>query len=676
MPQMLINNFTRGQLDHDLNGRFDMPFYANGFEVCRNFVSNYKGNIKFRTGLAMISAIRGNAPAVLHEFKFNTSQAYLLEFTEGYLRFYTYDAQGNFGYVVDGGGNIVELNTGITLSQAQTIKTAQNADVMYIVAKGINPKKLKRTSANTFTIENVVPTGLDFSTAGYPQAVAFYSARLWYGGFDKEPLKIYGSKSTDYDNFTIPASPKDEDPLKLTLSDITDPITWIDGGNKNLYVGNSEGATVVNGGTDGQPITSTAVEGHLANHEGSYSCMPVHKDSQVFYVSNDQRVVYMFDYDLMTEKFKAADLNWLSQEITKDKIKRLAYKKDGNYNMYALTEAGQLLVLLYNSDESINGWFEQETNGEIVDICTVTRPDGKSDLFCVTLRSGSYYLERLSDEIEFSKFYDTVYFASDTEKEFYNRLIAEELKDCVYLDAAQIYESKQNVSISYTPSNDTEGVITAANNVFNSAHVGHNIVYKTKTGKEYGYFEITAFVSATEVNVKLLSESYYPDTWDEWYISFDSISGLTPFAGQTVSVVADGGYYGDVEVDNSGNLAIDRQATVICLGIPYTGILKTFNLGMYAEGMNYQTVGKRISEFVLRFVNSCGVKIGTDLSAMQDVQYFVPQGFMDLPPLPMDGDEKRSVGDDNYNWKEIFVVQDKPLPMNLTVIQYNIDFGR
>jgi hypothetical protein len=61
---------------------------------------------------------------------------------------------------------------------------------------------------------------------------------------------------------------------------------------------------------------------------------------------------------------------------------------------------------------------------------------------------------------------------------------------------------------------------------------------------------------------------------------------------------------------------------------------------------------------------------------MQDVQYFVPQGFMDLPPLPMDGDEKRSVGDDNYNWKEIFVVQDKPLPMNLTVIQYNIDFGR
>lgn len=26
MAELVINNFTRGQLDHDLNGRFDLPF--------------------------------------------------------------------------------------------------------------------------------------------------------------------------------------------------------------------------------------------------------------------------------------------------------------------------------------------------------------------------------------------------------------------------------------------------------------------------------------------------------------------------------------------------------------------------------------------------------------------------------------------------------------------------
>lgn len=86
---------------HDLNGRFDLPFYFNGFEIIRNFLSNYKGNVKYRPGFEFISKIRDNQEAVLMEFRFNTEQAYLLEFTEGKLRFYTYDGNGNFGYVVD-----------------------------------------------------------------------------------------------------------------------------------------------------------------------------------------------------------------------------------------------------------------------------------------------------------------------------------------------------------------------------------------------------------------------------------------------------------------------------------------------------------------------------------------------------------------------------------------------
>lgn len=673
MPQMLINNFTRGQLDHDLNGRFDMPFYANGFEVCHNFISNYKGNIKYRTGLEMKSAIRGNKPAVLMEFKFNTSQAYLLEFSDGYLRFYTYDADGNFGYVVDNNDDIIELSTGISYEQALTIKTAQNADVMYIVAQGMNPKKLKRTSANSFTIENVVPTGLDFSTTGYPRAVAFYSSRLWYAGFSEKPLSVYGSKTIDYDYFTIPSSGiKEEDALQLTLSDITDPITWIDGGRNNLYVGNGEGITVVNGGVDGAPITSTAVSGRLANKEGSYSCQPVHKDSQVFYVSNDQRIVYKFDYDLMTEKFTSTDLNWLSQEITRGKIKRMVYKRDGSYNLWLLTEEGQLLTLLYNTDESIQGWFKQETNGFIMDICTATRPDGKSDLFVCAKRGNNYYLERLADEVEFAKFYETPYYREDVNKEYYNRLIAEQLKKCVYLDAAQTYSAMQTIAISY----DGESTMTAEEDVFINQYVGHVIVIATETGKDYGYFRIENVVSPTEATVTMISPSCYPNSWNSWYVSFNQINGLSEFAGGVVSVVADGGYYGDVEVDALGNLILDREVTVITLGLPYTGMLKTFNLGMFAEGYNYQTLAKRISEFILRFVNSCGVKVGTELDALQEVQYFAPQGFMDLPPLPMDGDEKRPVGDDNATYKNIFVVQDKPLPMNLTVIQYNIVFGR
>lgn len=813
MAELVINNFTRGQLDHDLNGRFDLPFYFNGFEIIRNFLSNYKGNVKYRPGFEFISKIRDNQEAVLMEFRFNTEQAYLLEFTEGKLRFYTYDGNGNFGYVVDtipankvpalssnsqdgfvvsdsrgnsncytvfngdnkapigdwktywlqlkypnnkilkeykikansvftteypsawamqasadgqawttidsrsgqkfssgqersytvnndvpylyyrikfsagvtsnGNGEmqkltlltvdenppIIELDTGITLQQAMKLQKAQNADVMYLTMDGINPKKLKRTSAASFTIENALPTGIDFEELGYPAAVTFYSGRLWYAGFSKKPLSVYGSKTTEYDNFEIPSSPKDEDALKLTLADITDPIEWLVGGKQNLCAGNPEGISMINGGGYDVPITATEVNADLANREGASSATPALKDSQIFYISNDKRKVYMLDYDLMTEKYISTDLNWLAKDVTRARMKAIYAKRDDNNMLYTLLENGQLLGLLYNSRENINGWFPTETAGTVKSMATVTRPDGKDDLFICVERSGVHYLEKMSAEAEFSKFYESPHFLTDARKEYYNRIIAEELKQCNYLDCSTRFSALLNIGISVG-----ENIVTAAADVFEAAHFGHYIVYKTDTGKEYGYFRIEEVLSPTQARVSMLSDGFYPESWSSWYISFNEIGGLTDFEGQTVSVVADGGYLGEFAVAD-GKISFDREMTSCIVGLPYRGILKSFNLGMVVNGRNLQTSKKRIAEFVLRFVHSAGAKIGTDLNDMQDVQYFNLGGFMDLPPLLMDGDVRRNVPDEFDGEKYIFLMQDIPLPMNLTMIQYNMEFS-
>jgi hypothetical protein len=225
MAEIVINNFTRGKLDHDLNGRFDLPFYQNGFEVCRNFYSNYKGNIKFRPGFEFVSQTRGTHKARLIEFRFNTDQTYLMEFVSGYIRFYTYDANGKFGYVLDNNNEILEIGSGYTDATVATLNFAQNGDVMYLVTTEELPKKLTRTSANSFSLVTANLSGVDTTNDGYPGSVCFYSGRLWLGGFSKKPQKIIASKVADYENFTIPPSDiKDDDPLALTLSEITDPI--------------------------------------------------------------------------------------------------------------------------------------------------------------------------------------------------------------------------------------------------------------------------------------------------------------------------------------------------------------------------------------------------------------------------------------------------------------------
>lgn len=669
MTSLVLNNFVRGKLDKDLNGRFDLPIFSNGFPQIRNWICNYKGNLKYRTGFEYVGETRNNNPAKLVQFRFNTDQTYLLEMTDNYMRFYTYDANGNFGYVDDGLGNILELNTSIPYTSAVKIQTAQNADVMYMVEKDIPPQKLTRVSATSFTMTAATMTGADLVNNGYPNSVSFYKGRLWIGGFKKKVTTLKASKVADYENFTVPSSPKDDDPLSFTLSDIADPISWIYGGKRNLIVGNPQGICVVNGGTVDEPITSTAVNADLANKEGASLCIPTEKDSQMIYVGLDEKKAYSFDYDLVTESFVSSNLNLLSNEL--DNIEEIYFKRDDNNIIYGRTSNGQMIGLLYNKSENIYGWFPIRTNGNVISACTITRPDGKDDLIICVLRNGIYYIEKLADEVEFTDYYSTDY-KNDVNKEKFYRLQMEELKKCSYLDSFERFQNLHNETITLSGTTLT----TTTSNTFNSNMVGHRIVYKTKTGAEYGSMLVTSYTSDTEVEVQVLTNEVTPLTYDSWYVTFNTITGISDLNGETQGVVADGGYVGEFVVQN-GEIALDREYTSVVLGYKYEGFAKSFNLGVWSEGTNYQTVKKRISQFVIRFVDSAGFTIGTNLDNMQDVQQFNPQGFYDTTPLLMNSDEFiYGYNDSHSKEKYIYLIQDKPLPCNITMVEYKINFER
>lgn len=669
MTSLIFNNFVRGKLDKDLNGRFDLPIFSNGFPYLRNWICNYKGNLKYRTGFEYLGETRGNLPAKLVEFRFNTEQTYLLEMTENYMRFYTYDANGNFGYVDDGLGNVLELNTNIPYSSAVKIQKAQNADVMYMAESNIPPQKLTRTSATAFNMTAATFNGADIANIGNPNSIAFYKGRLWIGGFSKKVTTIKASKVADYEEFTIPSSPKDDDALSFTLSDIADPISWIYGGKRNLIVGNPQGISVVNGGTVDEPITSTSVNADLANKEGCSIGTPTEKDSQMLYVGLDKKKAYAFDYDLVTESFVSSSLNLLANDI--QKLEEIYYKRDDNNLVYGRTADGQMIGLLYNKAENIYGWFPIETNGKVVSVCTITRPDGKDDLIICVLRNGHYYIEKLADEVDFTDFYSTDYL-NDENKEKYYRLQMEELKKCAYLDNFVKYENLHSESVTLNGNTLTAN----SGNPFSAGMVGHRIVWKTKTGAEFGSMLVTGFTSDTEIQVQVLTNYVSPHTYNSWYVTFNTVIDLDDAEGETQGVVADGGYVGDYVVTN-GQIALDREYTSVIVGYRYEGFAKSFNLGVWDSGVNYQTVKKRISQFIIRFVDSAGFTIGTNLDNMQDVQQFNPQGFYDTTPLLMNSDEYiYGYNDDHNKEKYIYLIQNKPLPCNITMVEYKINFER
>jgi len=675
-----VNNFISGQIDRDLKGRFDLPLQQNGLELMKNFYSTLKGTVKYRTGFRFVDEI---GYAAMYEFKFNEAQCYLLIMNITHIEFWSYLEDGTFVQVLDGSNNPLKV-THPWGTEIFNLDYAQNGDVMYFTHnKGSYPEhKLTRTAANAFNLAAATYTGGNLGNPatsgkhGYPRTIKFYESRLQRGGATNKPTFLYGSKGgSSYDDITIGTGTNDG--YQFDLAEAISPILWLESGQNSLLAGTQEGVLTINGGNVDTAITPTNITAKLPCRDGVSAVRPISKDEFVLYVSQNQRAIYAFQYDVLYELFKAANLTKASRDLTKGKITKLAYR-DGDTDNYVYAKCGQnLLGILFSNDENANAWGLIDTKGEFVDICSVTRPDGNKDFFANIKRSVNgvdrYYLEKLTDYADFSRFED---FITDVDIEdtdlnkltqkqediyAYYRKIADELRNCCHLDSSIVYDGLETTTLTFDDSAET---LTSSAAIFQSGDVGRRIQFRSITGREYGLFEILEVTSSTVVKVEVI-ESPSITTCSQWYLSATEFEGLDHLEGETVSVVGNGGYIGDFVVSggkiNISTANVNKVGTAI-IGLKYKGFLKSCNLGLMLQGSQTLTTPKNLYKMVLRLIFSAGGKFGDDMYDLQEIQKFNPDGLYNIPPLPMDKDVEISYSGSYDNEKHYYIVQDSPLP--------------
>lgn len=682
-----INNFARGKADHDLGGRFDLPIFGSSADVLENFFSNFKGNAIFRTGLELIYEWE---ECYLIEFKFNTAQSYIVALGDEKARFLTYDTNNNIGWVESAPSTPLEIATPYDLTDAKRIaskKNPQNGDVMYIFDKEFAPRKLTRVSATSFTLATYVRTADPFDdpasgSIGWPDCGAFYNGFLYCAAPTLKPTSIYRTQAASYDDFTTGTD--DDDGFSFTVADLTEPILWLIGGNNSLVGGSSQAVISVHGDNVGDPITPTTVSVTITNIDGTNGSGPIRKDNLLFYVDSTERRLNYFSYDSISESFQSEDGNFVSYDITVGKISKPVYIKDRNDLIYLLNASGKVETLNFNLKEKVVGWGDLFTSddGEIIDIQRLSDNNGNINLFAVVSRDTGFFIERMANFVEFPL--PHVCFTGAANKSAdaasYQRLISELLKDCNFLDNSTKWSNLYTSTITY---DSGAGTIESDASDFSSADVGNRIVYKTVTGREIGYFEITGYVSGTVVEVTDLTEDGPSATsYSSWYKTASEFTGLTQYANESISVVADGGYLGEFDVDGTGAVDLiddsgnNIEVTVAYFGRIYEGLLKTFNLGFQAEGINTQITMKQIVRVWVRCFFSAGGLIGANLYDMEDIQEFSSQGAYDLPTLPIDGLSRTITIQDSLNREKALIIkQDKPLPLWILAVFLEVEYG-
>jgi hypothetical protein len=590
---------------------------------------------------------------------------------------------------------VFELATPYLVADLPTLKTAQNADTMYVVHPSYPPRKLTRSGHSSWALFTYTRAADPFNAVDkYPSCVGFYEGRLAFGGTNNNPETLLLSRGPDnagnprYDDFQTGTN--DDDAVIFTLApanDKVDKIYWLSGNNQFLSVGTFGGITKVTGGTDDAPITPTGIQTKPIDAYGCANTTPISSGSVTIYIQRGNLIIRSFEYDSLAESFISVDRNLVSDHMTLSGVIQIAFQTGRPDILWCVKNNGELIGLTFKSREDVSGWHRHSFGGsdaKVISIGTIPQVGNHDRVWLAVERKVNgvvrRYIEYLTDaqtppvEID--------YFSSLPEwpgnRLIYRNELYESQKHFIHLDSSLTLDGGSralNLGASLTPGATTGSsvIFIASTAIFNAGDVGNELWGKYTNLSGGGRARITTFVSSTEVVCEIVVDFASTATIfaGDWYVTFRRVSGLHHLEGETVGVVTDGGVHVDSLVTN-GQILLDQETSVVHIGFRYVGIVKTMNLETGGSIGPGQTKVKNIINLGLRFHSTLGAFFGTDLENMHQIQFRRTDHLMGRPPPLFSGVKYETYFDQWTREKHLILVQIEPLPCTLQLLDiYN-----
>ena len=157
----LIANFNAGEWSPELSGRSDLAKYPNSAKLLRNFIATVPGPLVRRGGTRYVAAVKDSADRCwLVRFEYSATQAWILEFGDLYVRFYTLH-----GVVESSPGvpyEIVSPYAAADLTNSDgsfALSIVQSGDVLYIASqtRTYAPRTLTRVANTNWVFATYAP---------------------------------------------------------------------------------------------------------------------------------------------------------------------------------------------------------------------------------------------------------------------------------------------------------------------------------------------------------------------------------------------------------------------------------------------------------------------------------------------------------------------------------------
>ncbi len=540
--------------------------------------------------------------------------------------------------------------------------------------------RIDGTNYTAFTSGGTVEKYTAFS---YPSKITFFEQRLIYGASDAFPQSIWGSQGGEYDNFISGTGATDA--FKYTLaSGQANRIRWIAATENFLAIGTAGAEFKAEGGGSNEAITPTNISIKPPSFYGSADIKPIRLDSHILYIQRDSITTRTFEFDAIQDGFTSINRNLTADTILEGRYglpsgaKQVAYQAGSPSINWVVRNDGVMVGLTFEPREQVNGWHRHVSGGvyemgklrrpEYGSVATISQEKAADAVYMTVKRTIDgqtvRYVEYFADQPNIPRFNDYYTGDKETDKERYLQDLWEAQKRLWFVDSGLALDGTVDETLTLSDTEVGLGVIaTAGDSVFSASMVGREI-----WGKEGGRAEITAYTSPTVVTVKIKKAFLDTDFFaGDWYLTFSLISGLEHLEGQMVVALVDGGVVENLEVED-GMVQLVNQASYVIIGLPYLGIFQGMDIEGGGDNGPGVTKQKSISQVGVRFMNTLGCLVGTDLYKLDRVTFRTTANLTSRPPPLFSGVKMVNVRDSWDAEKYIYCVQDKPLPCNIQTL--------
>jgi len=663
MPRttLALTSFVSGEFSPKMEGRTDFEKYSSGAKTLENFLVHPQGAATRRVGTQFIGEVKSSAAKTrLIPFEFSTTQTYVLEFGNNYIRFFKDKGQ------ILSGGSPYEISSPYLTAELFDIKWAQSADVMYICHPNHQVMKLSRTGHTSWSLAEV-----DFTDGPYLAT-------------NNTTTTLTPQQAATGTGKTITASAVTgiNGGAGFQTTDVGRIISF-NGGKAKITARTNTTVVVCTITTAFTNTNATAAFelGAFSDTTGHPSCVSFFEQRLVFAGTTDEPQTLFFsaagDYENMTTGTNAGDA--MVYTIASNQVNAIRYMKAVR-TLVVGTTGGEFTVSADGTNASItptNITIKKQSSFGTANVDAI--PAGNAILFLQKARRKIRELQYNFDSDGYQAPDLTVLNETATDTGINEMSFQQEPNSiiwCVRDDgvlAALTYQRSENV-VAWTR-HIFGGVFGNGNSVCESVATISGtltedevwvIVKRTINGATKRYVECFSnfdFDETTSTDFKFLdSHLSYSGS------SVSSLSGLSHLEGQSVSILADGSVHANKTV-SSGAVSLDRAVTKACIGLSYDSILQTMRIeGGAAEGTS-QGKTKRISKVVLRLFETVGVKVGPSLTNLETVPFRTTSSNLSAPVNTLLAGDREIEFNDDYNSDGfIFIKQDQPLPCSILSI--------